>query len=410
MATLNIYQNLDTHENNLKLEHSKISIKAQDFEWLICDGCSSQFIDTNYGYVCPECGLTPKENYQHLQYDKPYDENSLQYAPLGFTQIGTIRERLTNSNSSKLDKLNRLQSIRKNEEIVLEKSKIEISRIFYYLNLAGSLKDLVFEKFKKIRRELRPGTKYRSPEKLIPICIYYTLKFQNVSINEKELLEVSKISKKEFNNFKLQINEFLPQYKFRKRKEYVLQKVSEIRHTFDLNMEFYFQTKKILYKLWDIIKNTKDDVVAGLVSSISVLCSFTEKATINSICKKLGIKMSTIQSQVKKNIVDRFKVSGFISLVKSAGILKELMQKLGIIQPENTLVEIKFGNTIQVYNHFGNVNYYFLILHTIDESPIFITLMIYGRYFEDLINGDLDKRTDKIIDLHFEWFSPAKGP
>ena len=410
MTTINIDQNLKLSKQTLRLKKSKVTIIAEDFEWLICDGCGSQLIETNYGYVCPSCGLEPKENFQPLQYNKPYNDSNIQYAPLGSTQIGTTRERLCNSHSTRLEKLNKLQSIKKNDEVVLEKAKIEISRIFNYLSLAESFRNIVFEKFKEVREKLRPGTKYRSPEKLIPICIYYTFKFQNISVNEDELLEISKISKKDFNTFKLQINRFLPQYKYRKRKEYILQKVSEIRHTFNLNMDFYFQTKKILFKLWEVIKNTKDDVIAGLVSSISVLCSFPEKATVNSICKKLGIKMSTIQSQVKKKIFDNFSEDGFVSLVKSAGLLKNIMQKLGLIEKQNAIVEIKLGNAIEVYNHFNNIDYYFFILHSINDYPIFITLMIYKHYYDDLRNVNLVKGNDKIIDLQVEWFSPAIGP
>ena len=407
MAIIDVCQGMDVNSSDLKVEKANVSIKVQDLEWLVCDGCGAQYIESESGYVCPECGLTPQEDYQILKYYKPYDDGTLQNAPLGSTQIGTVRERLSNTHSAKLEKLSRLQSIKRNEEVVIEKAKIEISRIFESLNLSSSLKDIVFNRFKKIRRELRPGTKFRSPEKLIPICIYYTLKFQNVSINEKELLEVSKISKKEFNTFKLMLSDFLPGYKMRKRKDYILQKISEIGNTFDLNMEFYFQSKKTLYKLWEIIKNTKDDVIAGLVSSITVLSSFPEKASVNSICKRLGIKMSTIQSQVKKNIIDRFHVSGFVSLVKSAGILKVIMEKLGIIESENEIIEVEFGNATEIYNHFDNTDFYFHVLKMINGDPLFIKTIVYSKNFG---NGGMNRQSDTIVDIHSEWFSQATGP
>ena len=66
-------------------------------------------------------------------------------------------------------------------------------------------------------------------------------------------------------------------------------------------MEFFYQAKKILYKLWESINNTKDDVIAGLVCSISALCSYRESVSVNAICMRLDIKMSTIQTQVKRN-------------------------------------------------------------------------------------------------------------
>ncbi len=59
---------------------------------LSCDICSSENIkDTSEGYVCGDCGVVLE--IQKLQYHHPYDDNIVQYAPLGKTQIGTIRER-----------------------------------------------------------------------------------------------------------------------------------------------------------------------------------------------------------------------------------------------------------------------------------------------------------------------------
>jgi hypothetical protein len=42
--------------------------------------------------------------------------------------------------------------------------------------------------------------------------------------------------------------------------------------------------------------------------------------------------MSTIQSQVKRKIIERFRISGFTSLVASADILRDVMDKLGLIK------------------------------------------------------------------------------
>jgi len=248
--------------------------------------------------------------------------------------MGTKRERLRSANSLSLERLNRLQSIKENTETVISKARIEISRVFNCLNLPESKKRDVLQLFKEIRSDLGPGTKYRNPDKLVPIVIYYYMKMSKLSINEVELLKVAKISKKDFNAFKLQITRFIPKYPERNRQDYIIQKIMELMEHFDLGMSFYYLSKKILNKLWEGIKCTKDDVIAGLVASISVLCSFKGKVTINSICKRLGIKMSTIQSQVKRRIFNRLRISGFVSLVKSSDLLRNVMIRMGIIEDE----------------------------------------------------------------------------
>jgi len=56
-----------------------------------------------------------------------------------------------------------------NEKELLNYTRIEISRIFTCLNLPPSFKQLVYYKFIKIRAALKPGTKYRAPERLVPL-------------------------------------------------------------------------------------------------------------------------------------------------------------------------------------------------------------------------------------------------
>ncbi|MBN1801453.1 MAG: hypothetical protein JW891_08105 [Candidatus Lokiarchaeota archaeon] len=306
--------NKSTNSNDLKIK---------------CDNCSSNNIkDHEQGYVCVDCGIVIESKI--FEYHKPYEDKRVQHAVLGGTTIGTRRERLRTVASSRLDKLNKLHCIQDSKKLVNIKARSEIKRIFEHLHLPKSQSNLVLARFKKFRACLRPGTKYRSPEKLVPLTIYFCLKIRNMSINEQELLEVSKITKKEFNAFKLQISRFMPEYAERNRKEYVLQKIMELREHFKLNMEFYYQSKTIMYRLWNVINCTKDDVIAGVVSSMVLLCFYKEREdlTVNALCSKLGIRMSTIQSQVKKRIFDRFKIPNFESLVKSTDDLRKVLLKL----------------------------------------------------------------------------------
>ncbi|MFX0073134.1 MAG: hypothetical protein ACFFAO_18805 [Candidatus Hermodarchaeota archaeon] len=380
----------------------------QTMKVFTCDICgSTDIVETHEGYVCRSCGVVLE--IQKLAYYRPYNDDIIQHARLGLTQIGLTKERLANSKSVQLDKLNKLHSIQSNEKAVLERAKIEISRIFNCLNLPLSMKELIYEKFKKLRGSLKPGTKYRSPEKLIPIAIYFVFKFRNISIDESELLEVSKISKKDFNNFKLQICKFFPQYKERDRKKYILQKVLEITEHFGIDMLFYYQAKKILYKLWNYIKNTKDNVIAGLVASISALCLFKDEISVSSICNKMDIKMSTIQSQVKTRIFEQFKVSGFTTLVKSSDALRELMKKLNILEynshnqseklKENEcaeMMEIRMKNDAGELNKVENVSYHFYALKDQTEStPLLVSLKTHDPISKNNLENDKDKNLVK---------------
>ena len=152
---------------------------------------------------------------QKLQHDEPYiepyNENIVYYLKRpGRTHIGSKRERFISSNSRRLDRLNRYNLVADNEKAEIEKARAEISALFNNLNISGykDLKDMVFEKFKQIRPNLRKRTKYRNAENLVSVITYLCLKLRNISITPYELVNASKITKKELNDFVLQFLEF----------------------------------------------------------------------------------------------------------------------------------------------------------------------------------------------------------
>ena len=344
-----------------------------------CDVCGScDIVETREGYTCRDCGIVLE--IQKLEYHRPYDADIVQYAVLGKTQMGYRSERRATKNSVRLEGLSRLDSHRTTEESVLISAKIAIKSILTNLDFPLSDAVSVLGIFKKIRAQLGKGTKYRSAEMLSPCVIYFYYKHKNIPISEKRLLEVSKISKKDFNEFKIPMVRLWPQYKERDRKEYITQRILEITEHFDLGMPFYYQSYKILTKFYESVKNTKDDVIVGLVTSITLLCSQPETVSISALCKRLGIKMSTIHRQVERRIINRFRVSGFRSLVKSAGLLKKVMTKLGVldltyasadeapVEREEPLVnnadmvQVVLGNATQVFNSLNESKGFYLFV------------------------------------------------
>ena len=139
-----------------------------------------------------------------------------------------------------------------------------------------------------------------------------------------------------------------------------------------------------MHKLWEQIKNTKDDVITGLATSISALCSYKEGVNVSFICKRLGIRMSTIQFQVKKRIFEQLNIDGFVSLVRSSDLLKEVMRNLGLLEAkervkdtQNHIVQIVLGNAEQVFNHHNGTDYYFFAVQDIQNNPVLMMLKVY---------------------------------
>jgi len=391
---------------------------------LSCDICGSKnIVDSRTSYVCQDCGI--ELEIQIFQYDRPYNDDIVQYHKgLGDTQIGTNRERIISSDSTKLNRLQLHNSAKNNEKTIKYKANIEISRLFSSLDLSDyhDVKKMVFEKFVDVREKLRQGTKYRNVSKLVAVITYMCLKLRNIPVNGIDIVERSEIEKKEFNDFILQVRKYIPEYAERNRQFYILQRISEISETFKLGSEFRFLSKKILFKLWEGIKNTTDNVVAGLVSSISILCSYRGQVSVSSICNRLGIKMSTIQAQVKKKLFERFRVQGFVSLVRSADLLKDVMSRLGLVRSKGDtleqeeissdgscdIVELKLGKAHSIFNSKNNEDFYCFALRGDSHTPL---VKVYLRIDRSPLKSGLSKVEDNnLIDFNVYMYHSKDPP
>ena len=400
------------YKTSFRLDHTNLE----------CDLCGSEdIVETVEGYVCRACGIV--QTLQKLQYDQPYKTDVLQYARrLGSTQIGNKRERLISPHSRTLNRLSKYNKINDNEKLVIAKAHREITRILNSLGLGeyNSLRDIALINFKEIRAKLRPGSKFRNVEKLVAIILYIRFKMDNISVTNVDIFENTELSKKEFNDFFMQVQDYFPNYVVRDRQKYISQKLLEITNHFELEMPFYFLAKKVLYRLWEGIKNTTDNVIAGLCASITVLCEYKEDVKISSICELLNIRMSTIQLQVRKRIFERYGIPGFSTLVHSADLLKKFLVKIGLIEDEKAEIEtVSDGETdgiIQV--HLGNVTPIFnpLCEHYLFESFALNGTLTY-TYLEAHNHNKFKRGILKKTKANGVWFKlaleeffPSKGP
>ena len=409
-----------------------ISDREPDLQYQ-CDVCeSTDIVETREGYTCRTCGIVLEV--QKLEYHRPYDADIVQYAVMGKTQIGFKSERRKSQYSAKLEGLSRIDASRSTEENVLITAKVEIKRILTALGFSFKDFDVILSKFKENRAQLGKGTKYRSAEMLVPCVIYAYYKENSKPIREKDLLEVSKISKKDFNAFKFSIIRIWPEYQERDRKQYISERILEVSEHFNLGMPFYYQSKKILNRFYDSIKDTKDDVICGLVTSITLLCSQKKEVSVCAICDRLGIKMSTIHRQVERRVIQRFNVPGFKTLVKSAVLLKKVMEKLGVLDldfidpievsieksSENVdIVQVILGNANQVYNSLNGSEEHFLFIKeasgylvasiTNKQDNFDITQKLNFKEFDDSDKNEIDEDLEPVKVELWKFYDP-KGP
>ena len=291
-----------------------------------CYHCSSIDIsEINYGFVCRTCGTVQER--MKIESETSVENTQFQTPVTSKTTIGNDGERKRAKNSGKIHNLSKLNSIKQYNDVIIGIAFIRAKTIIEKLGRSTKDASIIIRKFKEIRPYIRPKSKFRNPEKAIPCIIYFYYKEANIVIDVETLLEVSEILKIEFNEFRKQMELFWPAYNTRDLKKYILTRIGGI-----IGYKYlYNQSKKILDKYWDLIKDSKDDVIAGLVTGIAITLSKCEMLTLNSICKSLNINQSSLQKSIQTKLFDRHgirnKIKGFkkrVEFLEERGFFKDL--------------------------------------------------------------------------------------
>ena len=107
--------------------------------------------------------------------------------------------------------------------------------------------------------------------------------------------------------------------------------ILNVTEEYNLGMDFYYQSERILLGLWEHIYDTTTQLLAGFACSLTLLCVGGYKVRASNICEKLNISMSNISKKFKEKIVKEYKLENYKSLVKSAELIKRFLIGLDLI-------------------------------------------------------------------------------
>lgn len=276
---------------------------------------------------------------------------------------------------------------------------------------------------------------------IIPFSIFYCLETYHIPITTSEIMEVSKASREDIRAFTYEGLNFFPKYAKRDRKVGILQTLNELSNSLNLGPDFFKLSNKLLCKLWNLLKESKKNVIAGVIAAITSLCFFKGNIRINSITEELGLGSSTNQKAVKTKIINRFNISGFKGIVRSSELLREVLEKLnikkleeGLITPERdqieieppivsyreptkdesiediTLITLKDSNGFPIISSNEN-KIVFLAFHDRTGKPIYLGIRSYERsYIFRNNNGEyLSHRKGYKLEILHGYF-PRKDP
>jgi len=245
--------------------------------------------------------------------------------------MGNERERERSTNKEKIAYLNKINSMIPHPEEIMQTAFNQTKTLLE--KLGRSYKDIskILKKFSEIHPHFKKREKFRNPKKLIPCVVYFYYKINNIVIDQGTLLENSDLSNTEFNAFRRGMENFWSKYQNRDRKKFVLNRIGGVITEKKLGTDLYVQSEKILDKFWDLIKNSKDDVIAGLVIGIAKIRSKHEDIALGPICEFLRISQGTLQKSVQRKLFDlhgiQNKEKGFknkVEFLEEIGLFKGL--------------------------------------------------------------------------------------
>jgi hypothetical protein len=150
--------------------------------------------------------------------------------------------------------------------------------------------------------------------------------------------------------------------------------------------------------------------------------------------------MSTIHRQVERRVIERFRVPGFRSLVKSAGLLKKVMAKLGVLDlsfdevdeipvecggsifNSVNMVQVVLGNATQVFNSLNESKEFYLFVKNL--TGYMVASIVQSKRNDNknnnnskIIRNNIDKANftrkvgnKDIVELELWKYYDPKGP
>jgi len=295
-----------------------------------CEECGSDlFIVSNGHHTCTGCGFVSEDLVLEEQIFYSHENKTNSY--LKNTTIGKRLERIRCQYTSRMHSMIKLDGDRNKHQLLIQTARKKIKTLLFILRLPEKDIRAILTIFKDFHPKIKKGTTFRNPEKLIPCIIFVYYKYyESRPISSVELINYSKISRKELNDFLYHNSHLWAGYNMDKQ-SMVLKLILKVTEEYKLGMDFYYQSEKILLGLWEYICDTTEQILAGFACSLTILCVSGYKVRISNICENLNISMSNISKKFKNKIVKAFKLENYKSLAKSAELIKRLLIGLSLI-------------------------------------------------------------------------------
>lgn len=177
----------------------------------------------------------------------------------------------------------------------------------------------------RVHARLKKCTKFKSLRLLAPVVVYTVLRSKGMTVKSADFCRASDISLSDFKEGLRVINPYYFEYIKRDREKFVSQLIDKIIAQFNLDSTFKDTTKKTFKIFFPLFKNTKDNIVAGLIFALSFVALDYELRALYGIFEALGTDLTRAHYHIRRKIFLPNLLGDFKGFVTSKEQLKQFL-------------------------------------------------------------------------------------
>ena len=177
----------------------------------------------------------------------------------------------------------------------------------------------------RVHSRLKKYTKFKSLLLLAPVVVYTVFRAKGMTVKSNGFCRASKISLSDFKEGLLIVSPVYLDYIKRDRKEFVSQLIDNIIAQFNLDSTFRDTARKTFKTFFPSFKNTKDNIVAGLIVALSFVALDYELLALYEIFEALGTDLTRAHYNIGRKIFLPNQLGNFKGFAKSKEQLKRFL-------------------------------------------------------------------------------------
>jgi len=177
----------------------------------------------------------------------------------------------------------------------------------------------------RVHSRIKIYTKFSKVSLLAPIVVYAVFRSKGMTIKTYDFCRASNISLADFKKGLLIVNPVYFEYAKRDCKESVSQLIAKMIAKFNLDSTFKDTTTKTFRRFFPLFKNTKDNIAAGLIITLSFVALDYELPALSEIFEALGTNITRAHYHIERKIFLPNQLGDFRGFAKSREQLKQFL-------------------------------------------------------------------------------------